>query len=157
MSTLTYDQKSEIRLAFDEAFVAPERRRSLRVKHQVEAQITEWRNGQQGLPFTVRIEDFSPTGVGMIHDTELAIGSEFLLKVPRQQWGDLIILMTAVRCEPLPEGGHRIGLELSSVLDQSVLERYVTDLNSPRVTTRRTKILLLLLGIVGLGAAVLLN
>src|SRR6187200_1156000 len=89
MSTLTYDQKSEIRLAFDEAFVAPERRRSFRVKHQVEAQITEWRGDSMGQPFTVKIEDFSPTGVGMIHGAELPVGSQYLIKVPRAKWGDL--------------------------------------------------------------------
>ena len=156
MSTLTYDQKSEIRLAFDEAFVAPERRRSLRVKYQVDAQITEWRRGQHGLPFTVQIEDFSPTGVGMVHGAELPLNSQYLLKVPRQQFGDLIVLMTVVRCEPRAEGGFEIGLELSSVLDKDVLEKFCTDIG-PRVTTRRTRILLLLLGIFGLGAAILIN
>jgi c-di-GMP-binding flagellar brake protein YcgR len=157
MSTLTYDQKSEIRLAFDEAYVPAERRRNLRVKYQVEAQITEWRKGPHGLPFTVRIEDFSPTGVGMMHGAELALNSQYLLKVPRQQFGDLIVLMTVVRCEPREEGNYLLGLELSSVLDQATLEKFVQAINPNRVTSKRTKILLMLLGIVGLGTAILLT
>src|SRR4051812_1930442 len=36
--SLTYDQRSEIRMAFDEAYVPPERRRAARVKHQVDAE-----------------------------------------------------------------------------------------------------------------------
>ena len=157
MSTLTYDQKSEIRLAFDEAFVAPERRRSLRVKYQVEAQITQWHGRQQGLPFVVRIEDFSPTGVGMVHGAELPLNSQYLLKVPREKWGDLIVLMTVVRCEPREDGTFLIGLELSSVMDQAVLEKFVSGINGPRVTSRRTRTLLILLGIFGLGLALLIN
>ena len=60
--SLTYDQKSEIRLAFDEAFVSPERRRSTRIAYQVAAQISEWKRNRESEPFAVQIEDFSPTG-----------------------------------------------------------------------------------------------
>jgi hypothetical protein len=156
MSTLTYDQKSEIRLAFDEAFVSPERRRSLRIKYQVEAQITEWRRGPHGLPFAVQIEDFSPTGVGMIHNAELPQGSHYLLKVPRQQFGDLIVLMTVVRSVQREDGNWQIGLELSSVLDQATLEKFVKDLDPNRLTSRRTRFLLLALGVLGIGTALLI-
>src|SRR5438309_913637 len=92
--SLTYDQRSEIRIAFDEAFVAPERRRSMRVKYTVNAEISEWKKGKEGLAFTVSIEDFSPTGVGMFHDSALPLGSQFLIKVPRPKWGELVVLMT---------------------------------------------------------------
>jgi len=49
---LTYDQKSEIRIAFDEAYIPADRRRDLRVKYRVEAQICSWQNNKQGLPWS---------------------------------------------------------------------------------------------------------
>ena len=155
--SLTYDQRSEIRLAFDEAYVAPERRRSMRVKYEVSAEISEWKKGKEGLPFTVSIEDFSPTGVGMFHGTALPVGSQFLIKVPREKWGELIVLMTVARCRPMEDGRFQIGLELSSVMDQTALGEFVDALTEKRVTSRRTKILLILLGICGIGLSLLIN
>ena len=155
--SLTYDQKSEIRLAFDEAFVEPERRRSMRFKHITPAEICEWKRGRPGEPFNVQIEDFSPTGVGMIHGTELPAGGQYLIKVPRQKWGDLIVLMTVVRSAQRESGEFQIGLELSSVIDKSVLTRFVNNLQNDRLTSRRTKILFLMLGIVGLGLTLIIN
>ena len=83
MNTLSYDQKSEIRLAFDEAFVEPERRRNARVRYQVPAEIAEYKRGKQGMTFTVQIEDFSPTGVGMVHSGRLKVGGQYTLEIPR--------------------------------------------------------------------------
>ena len=154
--SLTYDQRSEIRIAFDEAFVEPERRRAMRVKYTVTAEISEWKKGKEGLPFSVLIEDFSPTGVGLVHESALPVGSQFLIKVPRAKWGDLVVLMTVVRCRQAEEGKFRIGLELSTVMDQQEMGKFVDALNIERRTSSRTKVLLLLLGIVGIGLSVLL-
>jgi c-di-GMP-binding flagellar brake protein YcgR len=155
--SLTYDQRSEIRMAFDEAFVEPERRRAMRVKHIVNAEISEWKKGKEGLPFTVCVEDFSPTGVGMIHGCALPVDSQFLIKVPRPKWGELVVLMTVARCVQMEDGNFRIGLELSSVMDQTELGKFVDALHVERRTSQRTKILLLLLGIVGIGLSLFLN
>src|SRR4051812_14658136 len=102
-SNLTYDQRSEIRLAFDEAFVPPERRRDLRVQFRVEAQICPWKKNKQGEPFTIQIEDFSPGGVGISHNEPLPIGNEYLLRVPRVDMEELVVLLSVVRCRPLGE------------------------------------------------------
>ena len=155
--SLTYDQKSEIRIAFDEAFVAPERRRSTRVKHQVQAQINEWKGSQEGEPFSIQIEDFSPTGVGMVHTSALAIGSQYLLKVPRQQWGELIVLLTAARCEQREDGSFDVGMELSTVMDRTAMGKFVDAMQTHRHTSLRTRFLLLLLGVFGLTMALLLG
>jgi c-di-GMP-binding flagellar brake protein YcgR len=156
--SLTYDQKSEIRIAFDEAFVPAERRRDFRFKHKTDAEICEWKRGKQGLAFRVQIEDFSPGGVGLVHGAELPEGTQYVLKVPRPEMEDLNVLLTVVRCQPQDDGNFQVGMELSSVLDREVLGQYVTGLQrAQRVTSRRTKILLMLLGIAGVGTALMIR
>ena len=155
---LTYDQKSEIRIAFDEAYIPADRRRDLRVKYRVEAQICSWQNSKQGLPFTVRIEDFSPTGVGLVHTAPLDLGSEYLIKVPRPHYDDLIILLTVVRCKQLEDGTYLVGLELSSVMDRSHMGQFVNTLQARRRgTSRRLRWLVIAFGIVGIAASMLIK
>ena len=155
---LTYDQKSEIRMAFDEAYVPADRRRALRVTYRADAQIAPWRRHEAGDPFPVRIEDFSPSGVGVIHTEMLPLGAEFLLRVPRPDLPELVVLLSVVRCKPLEDGTFHVGMELSSVMDKTDLGHFYDALQSrKRLTSRRTKILLLTLGIVGLGMSLLIN
>ncbi|HYO08241.1 MAG TPA: PilZ domain-containing protein [Tepidisphaeraceae bacterium] len=156
--SLTYDQKSEIRLAFDEAFIPAERRRDTRVKYKASAEITTWKRGKEGLPFRVQIEDFSPGGVGLTHGSALPEGTQYVLKVPRPELAELNILLTVVRCVPQEDGSYLVGLELSSVLDRASFGEFVDDLDKrQRRTSRRTKILLLLLGIFGVGTSLLIR
>ena len=155
---LTYDQKSEIRIAFDEAYVPADRRRDLRVKYRVEAQICSWHDNKQGLPFTVRIEDFSPTGVGLVHTAPLDMGSEYLIKVPRPHFDDLIVLLTVVRCKQLEDGTHLVGMELSSVMDRSHMGQFVNALATRRRgASRRLRWLVIAFGIVGIAASMLIK
>ena len=156
--SLTYDQRSEIRMAFDEAYVPPDRRRNMRVKFRVPAEITAWTRGKQGEPLNVQIEDFSPTGVGMYHTESMAAGSQWLLKVPRPEHGDLIVLLTVVRSKQQEDGTWLIGLELSSVLDRSMMGDFVDAIHGPRrLTSKRTKRLLMILGIFGIAFALILS
>src|SRR5204862_1735061 len=80
---LTYDQKSEIRMAFDEAFVPSDRRRDSRVKNRIDTTMCTWKSGKQGEPVGVRIEDFSTGGVGLTHSEPMDLGLQYLLRVPR--------------------------------------------------------------------------
>ena len=155
---LTYDQKSEIRIAFDEAYVPADRRRDLRVKYRVDAEICSWRNCKQGAPFTVRIEDFSPSGVGVIHGAPLDLGSEYLIKVPRPNFSDLIVLLSVVRCKQLEDGSHLIGMELSSVMDRTHLGQLVNAVQtSRRDGNRRLRWLVIMFGIVSIAASLLMQ
>jgi c-di-GMP-binding flagellar brake protein YcgR len=155
---LTYDQKSEIRIAFDEAYVPADRRRDLRVKYRVEAQICSWQNNKQGVPFTVRIEDFSPSGVGLIHTAPLDPGSEYLIKVPRPNAEELIILLTVARCRQQEDGTYLVGLELSSVMDRSHMASLLTALSARRrAGNRRLRWLVIMFGIIGIGASLLVQ
>jgi hypothetical protein len=156
--SLTYDQKSEIRIAFDEAYVPADRRRDLRVKYRVEAQICSWQNNKQGVPFTVRIEDFSPSGVGLIHTAPLDPGSEYLIKVPRPNAEELIILLTVARCRQQEDGTYLVGLELSSVMDRSHMASLLTALSARRrAGNRRLRWLVIMFGIIGIGASLLVQ
>ena len=154
-SSLTYDQKSEIRMAFDEAFVPPERRRDLRVKHRVEAQICPWIKNRQGEPFTVQIEDFSPGGVGLSHTAPLAVGSEYLLRVPRVDMEELVVLLSVVRSRPMDDGSYHVGMELSSVMDRTSMGHLIDALQGPP-RRRWWKVLFLAFGIAGIAASVVL-
>ena len=154
---LTYDQKSEIRMAFDEAFVPPDRRRDTRIKYRVDAEISAWRRNKQGQPFKVRIEDFSPTGVGLIHNAPLDLGTEYLIKVPRPGTEELVVLITVVRCRQQEDGTYLIGLELSSVMDRTHMGQLVDALQTHRrLTSRRTRTLLLMLGVFGIGMSLMM-
>ena len=155
---LTYDQKSEIRIAFDEAYVPADRRRDLRVKYRVEAQICSWQNNKQGVPFTVRIEDFSPSGVGLIHTAPLDLGSEYLIKVPRPNAEELIVLLTVARCKQQEDGTYLVGLELSSVMDRTHMASLLTALSARRrAGNRRLRWLVIMFGIIGIGASLLVQ
>lgn len=154
---LSYDQKSEIRIAFDEAYVPPERRRDLRIRDHINAKICSWSRKKAGAPFPVSIEDFSPNGVGIVHREAMEAGEVYLLNVPRRGHDDLIVQLTVVRCRPLPNGTFQIGMELSSVMDQDG-DAFVDAMQKrKRITSKRTKILLLILGIYGLGISLLVG
>ena len=154
---LTYDQKSEIRMAFDEAFVPADRRRDTRIKYRVDAEICAWHHNKQGDPFRVRIEDFSPTGVGLIHSAPLELGSEYLIKVPRPGTEELVVLITVVRCRQQEDGTYLIGLELSSVMDRTHMGQLVDALQTHRrITRRRTRVLFLMLGVFSIGMSLMI-
>jgi hypothetical protein len=154
---LTYDQKSEIRIAFDEAYIPPERRRDLRIRDHISAKICAWTPKKTGNPFPISIEDFSPTGVGVIHREPMKVGELYLLNVPRRGHQDLVVQLSVARCRPLPDGTFQIGMELSSVMDRDG-SAFVDALQArKRHTTRRTKILLLLMAIYGLGISLLVH
>jgi hypothetical protein len=154
--SLTYDQRSEIRIAFDEAYVAPERRGAMRVKYEVDAEIVPWLKSRPGIPFTVRIEDFSPTGVGIIHTSALPIDSEFVLKVPRPDGDPLAVQLTVVRNKPIDDFRFIVGMVINNVLDNRALDRKARALEetrAPRRPGRRVKIWFLLFGIAGILTA----
>jgi hypothetical protein len=160
--SLTYDERSELRMAFEEAYVEPERRRACRIRHKINAKLVPWPIRIKAPPIEVRIEDFSTTGVGLVHARPLRIGAKYLLEVPRPGRSDIWVLLTVVRCLPMDDGGHGAGLEATELVDPSSLATnpFNGELNlsgSPMTTRRRTKILFLLFGIAGTALAAFLN
>src|SRR5437762_12784808 len=101
---LTYDQMSELNIAFQEANVPSDRRRSQRVKQRIAAEISPWKDNKAGMAFGVTIEDFSTTGVGIVHSGRLKLGSQYLLEIPRPGGQPLRAIFTTVRCSEIDGG-----------------------------------------------------
>jgi hypothetical protein len=157
--SLTYDQRSELRWAFEEAYVEPERRRACRVKHKVPAKLVPWRRGKPagGAPLDVTIEDFSTTGVGLIYTEPLKENQQYLLEVPRPQNKPMWVVLRVVRSLPMDDGTFGVGLEASELLDPATFETNpFTDQNDrsrKSAMPKRMKIIFLLFGIAGISVA----
>jgi len=162
--SLTYDQRSELRYAFEEAYVEPERRRACRIRHRVVARIAPW-NGRRprGDALQVTIEDFSTTGVGLVHTQALRQGDRYLLEVPRADKKPIWVVLRVARCLPMDDGTYGVGLEAIELLDASTFNgnpfAVIANLSrtAVRVTTRRTKVLFLMFGIFGICVAAFLT
>ena len=160
--TLSYDERSEIRWAFEEAYVEPERRRACRVKHKVPAKISPWKGKPRAVnPLEVTIEDFSTTGVGLIHTEALRIDDRFLLEVPRPERSPLWVVLRVVRCLPMDDGNYGVGLEACELLDSANYSMNPFTMSTTNQTEhrpgRRVKILFLLFGIVGTAIAAMMR
>jgi hypothetical protein len=114
--SLTYDQMSELSMAFREAHVPADRRRSQRIRQRIAAEIIEWDDDHPGRTFGVMIEDFSPTGVGMIHTGRLKTGGHYTLEIPRPGHPPIRVVLTVVRCEQMDGGMFSTQMEASEIL-----------------------------------------
>ncbi len=114
--SLTYDQMSELSIAFQEAHVPADRRRSQRIRQRIAAEITEWDDDHAGRTFGVMIENFSPTGVGMIHSGRLKTGGEYTLEIPRPGHAPIRVVLTVVRCEQMDGGMFSTQMKASEIL-----------------------------------------
>jgi c-di-GMP-binding flagellar brake protein YcgR len=114
--SLTYDQMSALSMAFQEAHVPSDRRQSQRIKQRIAAEITEWENNKPGRTFGVTIEDFSPTGVGLVHSGRLKLGATYTLEIPRPGRPPIRIVLSVVRCDQLDAGMFSTRMEASEIL-----------------------------------------
>jgi hypothetical protein len=160
---LTYDQRSELRMAFEEAYVESERRRACRVKHQVAARLAPFRGRKPrgAKPLEVTIEDFSTTGVGLVYTKPLAEDEQFLLEVPRPEHKPIWVLLRVVRCLPMDNGTYGVGLEASELLnpDDFPVNPFTDTGDRSRKDSKmskKTKMLFLLFGIVGLAVSAMI-
>jgi hypothetical protein len=114
--SLTYDQISELSIAFQEAHVPADRRRSNRIKHKIAAELTEWNDGKFGRTFGVTIDDFSTTGVGLEHSGSLKNGGRYMLEIPRPGQPPIRVLLTVVRCSRIDGGLFSTTMQASEIL-----------------------------------------
>jgi hypothetical protein len=118
---LTTDQMSKLGAAWEAASTAADRRRSQRIKQRVTAEISPWKGNRAGTAFGVTLEDFSTTGVGIVHCGRLQPGSQYLLEIPRPgDQGPLRAIFTAVRCSETDGGLFNVRMEPSELLDVAV-------------------------------------
>ena len=114
---LTYDQMSELRMAFNEAHVPMERRRSPRIATWCDAEIAPWDGRATGEPLNVTVTDFSTTGIGIVHTGRLRVGAKYVLAIPRPERGPLKVLFTVVRCSERDGGMFDAELTPEQILD----------------------------------------
>ena len=145
--SLSYDQLSELSIAFQEAHIPADRRRSNRIKQRIAAEITEWEDQKPGRTFGVMIEDFSTTGVGMTHNGRLKVGGKYTLEIPRPGHAPVKVLLTVVRCSEIDGGLFSTQMQANEILAGRNNPR-------PRNSPMRTAVLLAILAFVGSAAAV---
>lgn len=113
---VSYDQLSELRMAFEEAHVPAERRRSPRVTERVSLEIARWARGRAGRACGVTIEYFSTSGVAMTHAGRLKVRSEYLLEIPRLGAPPIGVVLAVVRCERTVGGLFSSEMRVTEVL-----------------------------------------
>ena len=145
------DDRLDMIAAIEQAENASERRRANRITRKVATQMTPWQVGTAAVPFGVVIDDISETGVGILHTAELPVDGKFLLTVPRAYHGAIIIECKVVRCEKRSNGLYKIGVAASQRIEHVEQTRDIM-----RVTSRRTKILFLAFGVIGIAVAALI-
>jgi hypothetical protein len=114
--SISYDQMSELTEAFEEAHVPADRRSAERIRQRIAAEISEWEGDHPGKSFGVMIEDFSSTGVGIVHTGRLEVGRKYLLEIPRRGERPIRVLLTVVRCSELDGGLFAAQMEISELL-----------------------------------------
>ncbi len=62
------------------------------------------------------IEDFSTTGVGMVHSGRLTVGGQYTLEIPRPGHPPVKVLLQVVRCSELDGGLFSTQMEASEIL-----------------------------------------
>jgi hypothetical protein len=62
--------------------------------------------------------DASAQGIGMVVPESLAVGSQFIIRLPQKKGQPLPLLYTVVRCNRQGEKEFRVGAELTCVLRQ---------------------------------------
>jgi hypothetical protein len=103
-------------VAFQEAHVPADRRRSHRIKQHIAAELTEWDKDRPGRTFGVMIEDFSTQGVGLIHSGPLKVGHQYTLEIPRPGHPPIKVVLKVVRCDQVHGGEFTTRLEASEIL-----------------------------------------
>jgi hypothetical protein len=121
------------------------------VQRKFVTQMTPWSAGRPSIPFDVIIDDISTTGIGLIHHQPLEMGLRHLLTVPRADDRPVTLEYLVCRCDRRSDGNYSIGLKVAGEVGTSLTHPAAPP--RKRVTSRRTKLLFLLFGIVGLLVA----
>lgn len=110
-----------------------DRRKSVRVEHRATFQLRPLLNSGMGEPVTVVLQDFSATGIGIIHSQPLACGEQFQIPLSAPAMRALSLICTVVRCEKMDEGLFNIGFEFnSSAAAIDAGSRQLTGYGTPR-------------------------
>jgi hypothetical protein len=141
------DERADVNEAIADASSTDvdERRRASRIRRKVATQMVPWSLGQAPTPVQVVLEDISETGIGIVHFEPIEKGRKFLVTVPRPNARSTVVECITVRCEQFGQQLYKIGLAASSKIEDVDETR-----KSMMVTSKRTKVLFIVFGIVSL-------
>ena len=90
--------------------------------------IHPYAGGSVGDPARAQFRDASAQGIGIVVPESLAIGSQFIIRLPQKNGQPLPLLYTVVRCHRLADDEFRVGAELTCVLRQhEIVDRKIVD------------------------------
>ena len=144
----TRDDREDAIAAIEQAEGGAERRRASRIRRKVATQMVPWKLGVPATPFGVVIEDISETGVGIVHGEPLPVGMTYQLTVPRARMNPIVVHCETVRCERREDGLYKVGLKAGSKIEHIEQAK-----KSLMLTSKRTRLLFLAFGVVGIIVA----
>jgi HD-like signal output (HDOD) protein len=84
--------------------------------------------GNVGNALRAQFRDASAQGIGMMVPESLAVGSQFIIRLPQKKGQPLPLLYTVVRCHRQSDNEFRVGAELTCVLRQhEIVDRKLVD------------------------------
>lgn len=99
-----------------------EKRRATRVSHRGRASIALGDDPRSEVSTTVVIKDLSPRGVGIVHSQRLRRGSNFVLRLSRDEGqAPIAILCTVAHCRQVEKSLFTIGAEFTCVIGDGQL------------------------------------
>ena len=145
-------------MALVEAHVDVDRRRTQRIRQRCNAEISPWHGNRAGTAFGVQMEDISTTGVGIVHNSRLKVGGQYLLEIPRPEQRPLAVVFTVVRCSQTAGGLFNVELAPDEVLDVAYsISNQRRAANGSRTGLARFRLTLIVLAFVASVAAVFFN
>ena|ERR1043165_8862897 len=118
------------------------------------AELSPWADGRAGVGFGVMIENITTDSVEFTSCGRLTVGSQYLLEVTRRGGKSLTVTCTVTNSGKVDRA--RFEKPVASVEIADLVDRILGGAPK-RVTTRRTKLLFIIFGIVGVAMALLLD
>ena len=110
-----------------------DRRKCVRVPHRAVFNLRPLLRDGVGEPVSVVLQDFSASGIGVIHSAPMACGEQYQIPLTAASAASLSLICTVVRCEKMDEELFSIGFEFnSSAAAIDAGSRQLTGLTTPR-------------------------
>ena len=130
---LSAEQFADLAASFP-GYAAPEgkheRRRAARLELCAHVAIRFLHDNVIALPTPVAINNFSPRGLGLLHQKQLDPGMQFVTELPRKSGGTISFLCTVMHNRKVSEGLYQIGVEFTCTLRQPVVAAPVEQIAS---------------------------
>jgi HD-like signal output (HDOD) protein len=121
--------RAKVTKALDVTEESPaDKRRAPRFTRGGSLPILPYAGGNVGDAMRAQFRDASAQGIGIVVSDSLAVGSQFIIRLPQKTGQPLPLLYTVVRCHRLTDNEFRVGAELTCVLRQhEIVDRKIVD------------------------------